>query len=626
MKKLLLPICTTLLLSFSIVSCSGSGGQSVPQTITITQSVADDATYELYTHLVDNKDANLTIEFEKGTYHFYPEQALEKYCYMSNHSDWISRIAFPIFDKKGITIDGNGSKFIFHGRMIPFMIENSEDVVIREITVDYAESFHSELTVVENNTAKKYVDFSIPEKYPYEIRNGVLMFTKEYFEHSMDYGFVFDSNRKPAYGIQQMVWVPKTDAHIGYRKVEAAADFNHLSDDFNRYRGKEVSGFVTELKPGLIRLDNFKSDLREGCIIGTKGNNGVNRFAPGIRGENSKNVTVQDFTLHHAAGMGYLFEQCENILLERCKGVPSEGRIVSVTADATHFVGCRGSLTMRDCVFTNQLDDGMNVHGAYQIVTQIIDKHTIGVRMGHYQQLGYVIGRIGDKMGIINKKNSLAPYKELTVKEITRINGHYQRIEFNEELPAEIEVGNAVDNLTAVPDLLVEGCEFKTSRAHGILIGTPLKSVIRNNYFSTQMGAIMVHAGYDEYWCESGDGSNILIENNTFEDCAVAQKLEGIIVFHTSEDTQRAAFENVQILNNTFKQYDNFVLGIGNVDNLLFKGNTITNSGTYPQQHPSEPFATVTRSSNIKFENNTYKGKATKMIENIDQKVAVEFN
>ena len=62
-------------------------------------------------------------------------------------------------------------------------------------------------------------------------------------------------------------------------------------------------------------------------------------------------------------------------------------------------------------------------------------------------------------------------------------------------------------------------------------------------------------------------------------------------------------------------QFDNLILQITNTDGLKFTGNTITNSGTFPQLNPQNPAIKINASKSIKFKNNKYKGKATKIIE-----------
>ena len=80
-------------------SCSSESGGNKNFTISLDEK--DDVTsciYNIINRLQDGVPA--TISFEKGTYHFYPEFAFEKYCYISNHNDVLARIAFMLEDKK----------------------------------------------------------------------------------------------------------------------------------------------------------------------------------------------------------------------------------------------------------------------------------------------------------------------------------------------------------------------------------------------------------------------------------------------------------------------------------------------------------------------------------------------
>ncbi|MDB4385675.1 hypothetical protein N9Z12_06480, partial [Opitutaceae bacterium] len=63
----------------------------------------------------DEKD--ITLFFPRGQYEFYPENAVEHYRAVANHDNSLKRIAFPLLDMDGLTLDGDGSTFMFRGRM-----------------------------------------------------------------------------------------------------------------------------------------------------------------------------------------------------------------------------------------------------------------------------------------------------------------------------------------------------------------------------------------------------------------------------------------------------------------------------------------------------------------------------
>ncbi len=107
------------------------------------------------------------------------------------------------------------------------------------------------------------------------------------------------------------------------------------------------------MKPGLVRAYNHrKKNASNRNGISFKGEQGENRFAPAFKANDTEDFSAENVIVHHAGGMGFLFENCSNVDLYKCVVEPSGNRMVSTTADATHFVGCRGKVSLRNCVFS----------------------------------------------------------------------------------------------------------------------------------------------------------------------------------------------------------------------------------------------------------------------------------
>ncbi|MFI3289297.1 MAG: right-handed parallel beta-helix repeat-containing protein [Rikenellaceae bacterium] len=608
-----------LLLQSCSLTCSTSN-------VEISLDCRDDATVTVLNAIEGLEESgSQNLSFEKGTYHFYPEMAEEQFVYISNHNDQLARIVFPLKNIKDLTIDGNGSTFIFHGRMIPFLIEDSSDITIKNLTIDFADSFHSEGVVVATNEEERSFDLKISSKYPYEIRNEQLTFVKPYYSHSMGQTMFFDAERKePAYKTELCGVSTSKRLKPNY----PAFEYKYMQDKNDAYIkefGKESQVAAKEIVKGVVRIYGQKKDLPEvGMVLVMKGEQGINRFAPAFKVDNVKNFSAEGVVVHHAAGMGFLFENCENVDLYSCTIEPSNGRMISTTADATHFVGCRGKVSLRGCTFTNQLDDAMNVHGTYQEVMNVIDSHTIGVRAGHYQQLGFQVAKSGDKVGIVRIEESFHHYDKLTVESSRMVNGRYWLITFKEEIPSNIQAGDLVENLSAYPDVLVGECNISRNRARGLLISTPKSIIVRNNLFHTEMEAILlpVESGL---WYESGNAANVTIEGNTFQDCNTSGLDRGVIRLHTDLKNSNTAFSNIVVKNNTFNHFDNLLLEISNVDGFEFSGNTITKSSDYAPIYGTNPAITVNHAKGVIFENNRYSGSATQILKTLDGS-KLEFN
>ncbi|MBO0590125.1 right-handed parallel beta-helix repeat-containing protein [Cellulophaga sp. E16_2] len=610
-QKNILKIITASILVFSINCFS----QQLPENevVVFGLDIAKDATPALVSRILKaNENPISEIRFEKGTYHFYPDKGFEKFCYISNHGDLMINTPFPLFNRNNLVIDGQGSTFIFHGVMIPFLIEDSKNISVKNLSIDWYQSFHSEGLIVANDEANKTFDMQISNEYPYDIRNGQLFFIKEYYQHTIGQSILFDPKRKAiSFDTEAYTGITtksKSEATFNIDTINYKYEYDKRDVD-NKDIGVENRVTVKEIKPGLLRVFGHTKKMPPvGHILSMKGQQGLNRVSPAFSVKHTNGFNALNVTVHHAGGMGIIAENSADIVLDNFNVTPSQGRMVSTTADATHFVGCRGKLELKNCTFENQLDDASNIHGTYQKIVDVLDDYRIGVRMGHHQQKAFVIGRPNDHLGFVRLSESFFPYKKSTIKSIEYINNRYQIITLNDKLPKDVKPGDLVENLDGYPDLLVKNCTIRNNRARGLLISNPVHTLIENNFFSTEMEALLmpVESGH---WYESGNAANVVIKGNIFQDCQHGGKNRGVIRFDTDDDNKNIAFKNIEIIDNTFNQFDNLILEVTNVDGLVFKGNVITNSGTFPQLYPENPAIKVANSKNLIFNKNKYQGK-----------------
>lgn len=589
--------------------------------------IAADASPAVLAQVLQAK-ANGTTEFvfEKGTYHFYPDRALEKFAHISNHNDVFITTAFPIEGLKNITIDGQGSEFIFHGLMVPFLIENSENIQLKNLSIDWATPFHSEGLVVATDEAKGTFDLRFSAEYPYELRNGQIYFLKEYYEHTIGQSILFDPATKgimfDTEAYTPITTYEKTKVQYQTDKVKYKYEFDPRTSE-NQRIGRQDKTMVEELSPGLVRVHNHTKKLPpKGMILACKGEQGQNRVAPAIRVTDTNGFKATNVNVHHAGGMGLIVENSADITLDHFNITPSKGRMMSTTADATHFVGCRGKIIIQDCVFNNQLDDAVNIHGTYQRVVELLGDQKVGVRMGHFQQQGFVMAKRGDSIGVVDLEHSFQPYANLTLKSTEKVNRRYQVMTFNEPLPKNLKTGDLLENRDAYPEVLIRNCNISRNRARGLLISTPRETIIENNFFGTEMEAILVPVE-SGFWYESGSAANLTIRNNVFQDCNLAGFDRGVIRFVTDDDNKNIAFRNITITGNRFNHFDNLILEVNNTQAIEFSNNTVTNSGTYPMLFPKNPVVKIKNSKDLVFKNNKYQGKARKIYES-DEAVSRE--
>jgi hypothetical protein len=185
---------------------------------------------------------------------------------------------------------------------------------------------------------------------------------------------------------------------------------------------------------------------------------------------------------------------------------------------------------------------------------------------------------------------------------------------FNEPLPENLKTGDLLENRDAYPEVLIRNCNISRNRARGLLISTPRETIIENNFFGTEMEAILVPVE-SGFWYEAGSAANLTIRNNVFQDCNLAGFDRGVIRFVTDDDNKNIAFSNITITGNTFNHFDNLILEVNNTQAIEFSNNTVTNSGTYPMLFPKNPVVKIKNSKDLVFKNNKYQGKAKKIYE-----------
>ena len=88
------------------------------------------------------------LVFPKGKYDFRPNRANEKYMFVSNNDEGLKRIAFPLIEMKDLEIDGQGSEFIFHGFICPFVLDHAKNITLKNFSIDFVRTFHSEARTI----------------------------------------------------------------------------------------------------------------------------------------------------------------------------------------------------------------------------------------------------------------------------------------------------------------------------------------------------------------------------------------------------------------------------------------------------------------------------------------------
>ena len=132
------------------------------------------------------------ITFPHGEYHFYPEMASECELCVSNHDIYgYRRIAFILSGMDNFHIDGMGSTFISHGEMMPFYINDSSNITIKNLSIEYEKNKTLQLLVTEAN--ENYFDAEAVKDTEYYVSNGKLYIHTGYGQSDIMHSFMIRS-------------------------------------------------------------------------------------------------------------------------------------------------------------------------------------------------------------------------------------------------------------------------------------------------------------------------------------------------------------------------------------------------------------------------------------------------
>ncbi|MEM9672428.1 MAG: right-handed parallel beta-helix repeat-containing protein [Bacteroidota bacterium] len=529
-----------------------------------------------------------------STYHCHSEKAFQQYTSITNNENGLKSIALPIIEQANLEIDGQGSKIILHGLMMGSVIHRSKNIQIKNLSFDWDIPFYVQGKVVAVSRDSAYYDLQFADYVKYRVSNDDVLFDTFGKEYLISGNFWFDPDTGyPVYKLAQIFpkhWNAHNEPH--YRLQDLG---NQTIRVYNQADSLPEPGW------------NFVAKWRHPEYR-------INRAAPSIHLFNSFQVSLTDVKIHSAAGMGVIGERSGDIRLERVQVVPTPNsdRIVSVTADATHFVNCKGKVVLKDCLFESQLDDGLNIHGNYAASDRLIDDFTLGGRVVHRQQVGFQFALPDDTIRFINRETLLPTGETIVVKDIRYLNDSYFEIKAEDSIQNVLpEMG--LENISWIAELEMTGCSIGKNWARSVLVKTPGKSVITNNRFYSSMQGVR-NWGEMLWFYESGNVTDVLISNNQFIDLGRAGVGLPVIVINPEIKNKSLAAKtgfynrNIRIINNTIRTFDRPILSAYSVDGLVFENNKIITTNTFEPIFPNESVIKIMHCNNLKFSGNHYDG------------------
>ncbi len=379
-------------------------------------------------------------------------------------------VVFKVRGKKGVVFDGCGAELFFSGLIQPFSIEDCENVVIRNVSLDWTRPPYSSGTILSSGNGKIIVR---PDE-------DCLL-----------------SGGEPVVSYQD--FKAHGTAPAGNCIFEKIENVEKLTDGDIVLHGPESEKYL----PG--RKIIFRH---------------IYSYAPVFRFYRCKNVRLENVTIHAGPGMGIIAHRCDGVTLSKVRVVPSVHRLMSVNCDATHFISCLGRIDISGCVFEGMGDDATNVHGFYLRVIEVLSAKTVRASLdvttqdfeGEYPLEGekiYFVG--GDDLLPLNGRETY------TVVGSTDEGGQVYRIELDGEIVGKVFAGDMIVNETLSARLTFSDCRVCNIRGRGVLIQSD-EAEIKNCLFENCTGQC-VHINTAAGWAESNGTRNVKITGNAFLNC-----------------------------------------------------------------------------------------------------------
>ncbi|MGN0179073.1 MAG: hypothetical protein ACI4DY_06480 [Monoglobaceae bacterium] len=488
-----------------------------------------------------------TLLFEKGTYDFYLDGAYRRYLFPGCNLSSEKNIIFPLLGKKNITIDGNGSLFLFHDRVFPLAAENCENLTLRNFIVDF--SFprcavahaceYSENGLVLKIDRNKYA-LSISKD------NNLIISTGSYSFNNCERRFFLQQKHGT------VCYIASGKTYYENKNLPAPVFFCDAEEREDgillRFKGDYVPKFEPD-KPIIMSFDENRE-------------NDVFFF------ERCKNIKAENITIHSGAGMGFTGQTCENIEIIGCKITPkNQDELYSTTADAMLLNNFSGKIRVENCLIDRTLDDAMAFMGYYTMVDKITAPNILISKFTHDSEWGANIYLPGDTITVSDGKTK----KEIGTAKIRRatVMNKTDRIviEFEEPVEDWIKPGDYLDNKERMPEIYIANNTLINTCS--IRVGSSKKTVIENNIMKNSYGILI--NDLISYWAELGATKDVTIRNNIFDSNSI-----NIDAFVERPFDSGVKHELIRIYDNKFSNCDRAIRA-SSVARLELSGNSFEN-------------------------------------------------
>ena len=460
-----------------------------------------------------------------------------------------------------LTVDGGGALLMFRGLIAPMQFSACAGVRVRNLTIDWERPPFSVGTIVARGD--RTLDVRVAEEFP--VRGG--------------------------------------------EPVQALADYDPATR-LPRRQGAELYHGVESTE--LVAPQTLRLHLRTPMNIETGSLTVLRHQVYGFNAlvfDRCAGVKVENVTVHTAPGMGLVGQRCDDIALDRFRVVPrpGTGRLMSTTADATHFKACAGTIRMTRCEFDGMGDDAVNVGSLYLQVRQRVDDRT--VIAGHPLKMP-ATPEPGEKLEL-SHADDLLVYAEADVAAVEPLPADALcRISFAGPLPDELRAGDVLGNASRTAAVRISRCSVRNNRARGMLIQTRDAVVEDCTFENCTSGGVWVLTEVVHFF-EAIGTRGVVVRNNTFTRCNYSGPLgEGVLGVYAylagfAYPPRPGVHRDTVLENNIIRQADNCGIFVAGADGIVIRGNRIEGVCARPTRDSGRSAICLMSTRNARIAGNT---------------------
>jgi len=297
----------------------------------------------------------------------------------------------------------------------------------------------------------------------------------------------------------------------------------------------------------------------------------------------NKDFTIDNVTIYSGIGHGFsMYKDMENWqIINTTIGKRPGYEIthpISTATDGIHIGQQKGHYRIENCSISYQGDDGINLHENFSQGIRYLkdDPYTIIATRADWSNPI-------DEGDIIEFRNPDLSYTGFRAKVVSREYLDSEKsikVTFDRKVPSNLPLKCLLFNKRYNGSWgIIRNNTFSCNRARGLLLKGSHILVEDNTFKDIQSSAMMIELELSQSWTEGPLSNQIIIRNNTFENCDVSE-WEGTTINISASlpnlTTDYPVNRNILIENNRFINPNGRILRIESFDNITVRHNSVT--------------------------------------------------